>query len=449
MSPEQPSHKIGKSVGEKLRAARVAQNYTQGQLAAPDFSVSYISAIERGQIHPSLRALEILAGRLGMTSTQLLPNKPQPEERVINTVNLSEREEDEIELDLLDAHVRIAQGDAEKAFKPLEELTGKRLRRHHQLQQRYLLGCAYYKTAHYQESEYTLSEATQIARELNAQYLNLRILHQLALTYAAMRNYTQALIAHQRCLKLTEECEVQDPFFTAQIYLSMGQHHTRLNNFEQALAAYRQALPLIEKLGTLQSVQTTYSGLCYHYAKVKNNEMATLYAHKSMQMHNQETMRRLHSELHYYLGRAIMQTDVQQARAYLDEALPKQELTNDKLALASVLTREAEWHFKQGEYDHAETLARRAHEMTQPCADTAIAADTLIMLGRIEYARKHFEEGERHFVAGLDMLERLGSHEELANESVRYAELLEGVGKEREAFAHFRRAFQSKQKLGK
>jgi hypothetical protein len=47
------------------------------------------------------------------------------------------------------------------------------------------------------------------------------------------------------------------------------------------------------------------------------------------------------------------------------------------------------------------------------------------------------------------MLERLGRHEELANESVNYAEILEQHGKEREAFAYFRRAFQSQQKMGK
>src|SRR5215813_4915665 len=82
MSPEPPSNKIGKSVGEKLRAARIAQHYTQSQLAAPDFSVSYISAIERGQIHPSLRALEILAARLGLSSTQLLPARTQQEEQL-------------------------------------------------------------------------------------------------------------------------------------------------------------------------------------------------------------------------------------------------------------------------------------------------------------------------------------------------------------------------------
>jgi hypothetical protein len=59
------------------------------------------------------------------------------------------------------------------------------------------------------------------------------------------------------------------------------------------------------------------------------------------------------------------------------------------------------------------------------------------------------EDGDSHFVAGLAMLGRLESHEELARESVRYAELLEQAGKEHEAFTYFRSAFQSQQKLGK
>src|SRR5471030_162454 len=110
MSPEQSSSKIGKSVGEKLRAARLAQHYTQSQLAAPDFSVSYISAIERGQIHPSLRALEILATRLGLSSTQLLPNRAQNDDRAITPVNSTERDEEEVEFSLLEAQLFIRQG---------------------------------------------------------------------------------------------------------------------------------------------------------------------------------------------------------------------------------------------------------------------------------------------------------------------------------------------------
>src|SRR5260370_29596690 len=73
MAYDSDLRRIGQTVGAKLRAARLARKFTQSQLAQPDFSVSYISAIERGQIHPSLRALEILAVRLGLSSSDLLP----------------------------------------------------------------------------------------------------------------------------------------------------------------------------------------------------------------------------------------------------------------------------------------------------------------------------------------------------------------------------------------
>src|SRR5215469_13189590 len=129
MSPEPSSSKIGKSVGEKLRAARIAQHYTQSQLAAPDFSVSYISAIERGQIHPSLRALEILAGRLGLSSTQLLPTRSQQEERLASSLSITERDDDEIDFTLLEAHIQIRQGVVTQAVAQLEKLSTKRLKR--------------------------------------------------------------------------------------------------------------------------------------------------------------------------------------------------------------------------------------------------------------------------------------------------------------------------------
>src|ERR1700680_3255329 len=71
MATDQSHSLLGQAVGAKIRAARQALKYTQSQLAGKDFSVSYISAIERGQIHPSLRALEIFAIRLGLSSKDL------------------------------------------------------------------------------------------------------------------------------------------------------------------------------------------------------------------------------------------------------------------------------------------------------------------------------------------------------------------------------------------
>jgi tetratricopeptide (TPR) repeat protein len=449
MSPEQPSSKIGKSVGEKLRAARIAQHYTQSQLAAPDFSVSYISAIERGQIHPSLRALEILATRLGLTSTQLLPNRSQQDERLNVSGNHIERDEDEVELALLENHILLMQGEATEAIEQLENISTKRLQRQHQLQHRYLLGWAYYQANQFQESEYILSEAAQIAKEINAHYLHLRILNQLAMAYAAMRNFGQAILAHQRALELAESTDPYDPFFTIQVYMQMGQHYTRLGNLEPALEMFRNALDITAKLASEQSIQAVYADLSHYYATKKDDNLAILYAYKSAQLHNQESIKRLRSELHHYLGHAIMQGDQEQARTYLDEVIQNVSIQQDPLAMASIATRNAEWYFTKNTLAEAEKAAKHAEELAEPFGNTIIRAEALIMQGRIEYAEEHHEEGSQHFVAGLDMLEQLASHQELADESVRYAQLLEGIGREREAFTHFRRAFQSKQKLGK
>jgi transcriptional regulator with XRE-family HTH domain len=449
MSPEPLTGKIGKSVGEKLRAARVAQHYTQSQLAAPDFSVSYISAIERGQIHPSLRALEILAARLGLSSTQLLPTRSQQDAHMSTTLDIAERDDDEVELALLEAQLLIHQGDAEQAASLISKISTKRLKRQQLLLHRYLLGWAYFATERFQEAEYTLAEALQIAKELNTSYLTLRILNISALAHAAMRNYTQALISHEHCINLLATTPPHDPFFAAQIYTYMGQHYTQLEYVDRAIEMFHKALAMTEEFATLEDAQAIYRDICAYYANAKEDDLAVLHAYKSLYLSIQETNKHLRGELHHYLGHAIMKGDQEQARLYLDEALQQPGVLRDPLSLASVSTRNAEWHATHEQFTTAAQYARQAQELSQPFGDTIIAAEALVILGRIEYAISNYEQGDQHFTAGLEMFERLESHQELANESVFYAQLLEERGKEREAFTHLRRAFQSRQRLGR
>src|SRR5690242_18568931 len=67
------------ALGERLRRARLQRNLSQDELAQPQFTKSYISAIERGKARPSLKALEFLAQRLGVPATELL-TEPLPVE---------------------------------------------------------------------------------------------------------------------------------------------------------------------------------------------------------------------------------------------------------------------------------------------------------------------------------------------------------------------------------
>jgi tetratricopeptide (TPR) repeat protein len=449
MSPEQPSNKIGKSVGEKLRAARIAQHYTQSQLAAPDFSVSYISAIERGQIHPSLRALEILATRLGLSSTQLLPARSQQEEQLSTSSSIAERDDDEIELLLLEAQIQIRQGISEQAIIQLEKLSPKRLKNIQQLQYHYLLGWAYYKQAQYQECDYTITESIQLAKDLHANYFYERILNLQALAQAGMRNYSQAIQSHQHCLEVLEPQEPKDPFFIAQVYMSMGQHYNQLENYSQALDMFHKALALTEEVATSQGMHAAYLNMSHEYAEQKEYELATLYAYKSTQLHYWEKTRHLKSELYYYIGQALMQQNPTELPTFLETAFQKEAYSHDRLTLASLNARFAEWYFNQQQPDVAEHYVQQACQLSSGTDDTLIGADIFILCGRIKYAQQHQDEGDKYFTTGLGMLEHLGYHEELTRESARYAELLEQAGKAHEAFTYFRRAFQSQQQLGK
>jgi len=449
MSPEPPSNKIGKSVGEKLRAARIAQNYTQSQLAAPDFSVSYISAIERGQIHPSLRALEILAGRLGLTSTQLLPDYPQSDEHEGTSAGFFEHSEDEVAFRLLEAHISLIQEEPTHALELLNILNPKQLNRGHQLELHYLQGWAHYKLNHLQEAEHHLDEAETIAKELNRVYLQIRIITLLANMYATMRNYSQAIQVYRHCLILLESQEELDPFFEARIYTHLGRLYLHLENMELSLESFRKALALVDILITTENIQTVYVRLCTYYATIKETDIAQLYAYKSTYLRNQDTLKLLRSDIYHYLGHALLQVASEQARTFIDEALQNPTIQRDPLVLASIITSNARWYFAQGNLKEAETYAQQAQQLASPFGDTLIEAEALIVLARIEYVQQHRDEGDLHWVAGLDMLERLEIHEELADESFQYAQQLEEIGCEREAFTHFRRAFQSRQKMGR
>lgn len=446
MSPEQPSSKIGKSVGEKLRAARIAQHFTQNQLAAPDFSVSYISAIERGQIHPSLRALEILAGRLGLTSTQLLPHRTPQEEHLDTTTSLIEQDKELLTYTLLEIHLSIMDGHATEALNHLETLNTHTLTRDYQLQQRYLQGLAHYRLHQYQEADFVLTEAEQIAIELHAHSQQVQILSLQASTYSAMRNKAQALQAFQRCQALLEDDTNHHPFFLLQLYLSLGQHYIRFDNTATAIDTFSQALAIADTLTTPANIQDAY---VRQSLSDKAYESIRLYTYKSRWTHHFSSMKYLHSELYHYLGHALFQQHPQTACSIIDELLQNATLANNPLAQASLFARKTEWYLTQNQLADASTCAQQTQKLAQPVGDTIMLAEAYILLGRIEFAQQNYPTGKVHFTNGLDMLERLESHEELANESARYAQLLEGMGSEREAFIYFRRAFQSRQKLGR
>src|SRR2546423_4185191 len=67
MAPESPPE----SVGQRLRRLRHERGLSQRDLSGPGISYAYISRIEAGARRPSVKALRMLARKLGVTAQYL------------------------------------------------------------------------------------------------------------------------------------------------------------------------------------------------------------------------------------------------------------------------------------------------------------------------------------------------------------------------------------------
>lgn len=445
--PSDPSHSnIGQSVGAKIRAARQAKKYTQSRLAQPDFSVSYISAIERGQIHPSLRALEILANRLGLSSTDFLPEASSNNTHASSAPSEAMQDAADIEVQFLEAQIAIWQGEAHAAITQLRELAARNLSARQQIHLHYLLGWAYATTSQYQEGEIALSEALQLIKDPNDQ-MGLQILNLLGTVYASMHNYAQGLQTHQHCLEMLENMQPLNPFLMAQVYTNMGIHCTYLNRFQQAIEMFQRALALTETLSDPDQLQSIYLQLFQQCREINDYQQANLYGYRMMQASSQEYNQSLKGDIYYYLGRAMLRHDQQAALAYLEKTLVRVEAMQDELILASVTTQFAQWFFEHEQIARAQEQAEKALALASLYDDSIIKAEALMTLGKIAYAQKAYATGDRHFVTALQILEQLSALEEHADGAVTYSQLLEEQGRMSDAIAYMKQAFAARQKM--
>jgi tetratricopeptide (TPR) repeat protein len=438
--------RIGQTVGAKLRAARLARKYTQSQLAQPDFSVSYVSAIERGQIHPSLRALQIFAQRLGISSSDLLSEQKtvQALQGFSEKVAAHEKKED-IELQLLEAQLYIYQGNERQAVTLLRNLSSDDLTSEQEIRKRYLLGWAFYQLGFLQESESVLAEALALATDLDDFWLK-HILNVLGMVHVSMRNYTQGFEYQQRNLdQLEKEQQPRDAFFEAQVYTNNGLYYIDLDKVDDAIEMFQRALAITKEFLLPDQLSSMYWDISRYLAQTQHYFLATLYGHKTLQLLFQEYSDSLRSEIYYYLGQAMLHEDQQKTLIYLERLSQDASLKKDTLALASVTATTADALFRQGEVKKAYEYAQKACKLASAYGDRMVTASIFLTFANIAYAQKDYQEGDAYFAAGLGILERLDNRKELADHSAIYAQLLEARGLPHEALRFYKKAYEYSQ----
>lgn len=439
------SHQLGQTVGAKLRAARQVKKYTQSQLAHPEFSVSYISAIERGQIQPSLRALEILTKRLDITPADVLPQQKALEGESLSAPEEAFSAKDTRSLAILEARIAFHQDAPDQAIAILRTLLAQKGKQTILLS--LLLAQAYLQGGYIQESEQILSAVTTHSQK-KSDFLEAHLISLQSLVYMATHNTNRAVALQRESLAKLEQIVGSDIFLLARFYNNLGQQYSYLEQWDQAEELFNRAQYLLRKRTTGQEVQEVYWNLLQEYKSQEEWSEAIYYSYKCLLANAHDHWVILKSEIQHELNRALFKSAPREAYEYLLVEVQKQGESQNILARASAHTYLATWFMKRGDLDKAEFHAHQASTLAEPFGMTAIYADACLLSGELAYQRQNYQEGDSCFESGLAMLEGLGRQQELVEYLTSYANLLESNNFISKALLYWKRAYECGQKNG-
>ena len=454
--PSLETANVGKAVaarvGSNIREVRTKLGMTQAQLAAPEFSISYISAIERGKIRPSLKALSILARRLDVPLTFLLEGSPAgaAEARAVGYSPADSGPDQRVDVDLLQAEVLIQQGAVHEAEELLLPVQPERATTD-QVYRLYLLrGEIHLRAGEYQEAVVDLRSAISQGEAMNDSEYTERARNLLGKAYFLLYNYTLALENHLKCYAAIEDGQITDPVFALDVYSNLANDYYRQGDLEKSVAYYHRSLETLDAMNRdSRSFAQKYMQISQLYKEEGKLNMAREYAMRSLAIYEMRDEQRLVGLTHQRLGKALeKQQNLDGAEREYREAIAIERELNDEVSASLCHTALAELLLKRGQIEEAEREAREAYTYAQSSSDSQTQGQALIALAQIRHESGDFESADQYFSQALELLDQSEAHEIAANAYFRYANLLEQRGDVQRSLAAIKKAFEH-QRLGK
>ncbi|HYU77029.1 MAG TPA: helix-turn-helix domain-containing protein [Ktedonobacteraceae bacterium] len=454
--PSLETANVGKAVaarvGTNIREVRTKLGMTQAQLAAPEFSISYISAIERGKIRPSLKALSILARRLDVPLTFLLEGSPAgaAEARAVGYSPADSGPDQRIDVDLLQAEVLVQQGEHKQAEQLLTPIQPERVTTD-QVYRLYLLrGEVHLAAGEYQEAVVDLRNAVSQGEALNDSEFIERARNLLGKAYFSLYNYTLAMENHLRCNSAIENGQISDPVFSLDVFSSLAMDYFRLGDLDKSVVFYHKALETLDGMNRdSKSFAQKYMEVSQRYKAAGKLMMAREYAMRSLAVYEMRDEQRLVGMTHQRLGKALeKQNDLDGAEREYREAIAIESELNDEVSSSICHTALAELLLKRGHTQEAEREAAEALNFARASDDAQTQGQALIALAQIRHQAGDFASADQLFSDALELLDTSNAHEIAASAYFRYANLLEERGDVQRSLTAIKKAYEH-QRLGK
>lgn len=437
---------VAARVGTNIREVRTKLGLTQAQLAAPEFSISYISAIERGKIRPSLKALSILAKRLDVPLTFLLEGSPAgaAEARAVGYSPADSGPDQRIEVDLLQADVLIQQEQYQEAAELLAPMQPERITTDQVYRLFLLRGQIHLGLQEYQEAVVDLRAAVTQGEGLNDIESIERARNLLGKAYFLLYNYTLAMENHLRSNTATENGQINDPIFSLDVYNNLANDYFRHGDLEKAVTFYHKALETLEGMNRdSRSFAEKYMEIGQRYKSVGKLTLARDYMMRSLALYEMRDEQRLVGLTHQHLGKTLeKQNDLDSAENEYREAITIEEGLEDDVSASICHTSLAELLLKRGRMEEAEREAQQALEHAKASQDVVTQGQALMALGQIRHDAKDYTSADKLFTEALDLLDASNAHEIAAGAYSRFANLLEQRGEVQRSLSAFKKAFE-------
>ncbi len=419
------------TLGSRLRDARLSLGMTQDDLAAGQFSKSYVSAVELGKIRPSVNALRTLAGRLDQPISYFLE-----EEDVVS-------EEERLATELADARYQLLAGKPAEAQRILEGLDTDTLRSVERISALMLLADISLALGDPLSATMVLDKANAKAGPQTPAEHIARLRHLTAQAYQHQGKSNLAVELERKALASLEEAEVIVPHLKLEILGSLSRAYSTLNRPEEAKALYAEISKVSEDAVNPRHLAKTHREHADVERVAGRMTEARRYIHEASSLQQMLDSMRLAAQAAASSARLYNVTDeADKARHSLEQALHYAQLSGDHNLIVSSANNLAAFHLKSGDSDLAETLMNQAQSMIgEGEVSNELHGQTALNMARLHHNRGDHKRSDELFLQAIKQLEASNQRDLLGQVYFQYGQALVSRGQAAEGADYLERAY--------
>jgi transcriptional regulator with XRE-family HTH domain len=410
------------SIGQRLRRLRLARGLSQRELAGPGVSYAYISRIEAGARRPSVKALRMLAPKLGVSVEYLETGSDL-------------RDDEERELRLVDAELRLRLDDGSRdAEQTLREILEEAVAAGDGVaaaRARVALGLAAARQGRDAEAADHLAQAT--ASEYVSPVTDVNVYATLGRCYAALGRPDRTVELLENCLAEVRESAPEQTAALVRYTTYLSNALTDMGHLERAEHALQDVLDDSSLLADPHMRVRLYWSLGRVVAHQGNTAAALDYLRRAVAMleATEDTVQLARAHL-MCAWIFISSARAEDAGPHLEVAEKLLGPNPEPIDLAYLRTEQAKRAVNLGAAEEAVSRAQEALDVLGE-SDPHERGSAWFALAEGHVLAGRMDAAEEAFRRSADLLEEHGRPSEAADALKAWARLLRGAGREAEA----------------